>query len=61
MKKKTRKAKLIVNKNGSGSNTFRATLPAKWIREMKLSEDTRELLLTFKDNKIIIEKHENKA
>lgn len=61
MKKKTRQAKLIVNKNGSGSNTFRATLPSKWVREMSLDENARDLLLTFQDDKIIIEKLCKKA
>lgn len=52
----TRKAKMIVNKSGSGNSTFRATLPTSWIREMGLSEDVRGLKLTFDGEKIIIEK-----
>lgn len=51
-----RNAKMVVNKSGSGSSTFRATLPATWIREMGLSENVRDLKLTFDTEKIIIEK-----
>jgi len=51
-------AKLVVTKGGSGSSTFRATLPAKWIREMGLDEESRELLLSFDGKRIIIENKE---
>lgn len=54
MKTETRKAKLIVNSSGTGSSTFRATLPTKWIRKMGLGEDTRNLKLKFDGKKIII-------
>ncbi|MGF7059301.1 hypothetical protein [Brassicibacter mesophilus] len=47
-----RKARMIVNKAGAGNSTFRATLPALWIREMGLSEDDRDLKLFF-DGKVI--------
>ena len=49
-----REAKMIVNKSGSGSNTFRATLPSKWIREMGLNEDNRDLILEFNEGIITI-------
>lgn len=48
----TRKAKMIVNKSGSGNSIFRATLPNSWIRQMGLSEDNRNLKLEF-DGKVI--------
>jgi len=56
----TRKAKMIVNKSGSGNSTFRATLPNKWIREMGLDETERNLELSFdeKNKEIIIKKEE---
>lgn len=50
-----RRAKLVVNKAGSGSTTFRSTLPAAWIREMGLDENNRDLRLIFDGEKIIIE------
>lgn len=51
-----RKAKLIINKGGSGSLTTRATLPITWIKEMGLNEDKRNLILEFDGEKIIIKK-----
>lgn len=47
-----RKARMIVNRSGSGNSTFRATLPNSWIRQMGLSEDNRNLKLEF-DGKVI--------
>ena len=47
---------MVVNKSGSGSNTFRVTLPSAWIREMGLSETERELKISFDGEKITIEK-----
>lgn len=52
----TRKAKLIINKSGSGSLTTRATLPIVWIKEMGLNENERNLILEFDGEKIIIKK-----
>ena len=49
-----RKAKLIINKSGSGSLTTRATLPISWIKEMGLNENERDLILEFDGEKIII-------
>ncbi|MBC8588079.1 hypothetical protein [Paratissierella segnis] len=56
----TRKAKLLaaIRKSGTGGTTFRATLPSKWVRTMGLSEEVRNLKLTFDEigKKIIVEK-----
>ena len=48
-----RTARLIVNKSGgtSTANTFRATLPTNWIRQMGLNEDLREIEILFDDAK----------
>lgn len=54
--KEERKAKLIINKSGSGSLTTRATLPIKWIKKMGLNEEERNLILEFDGEKIIIKK-----
>ncbi len=57
-----RKAKVIFAMSGGkaskGSQTTRITLPITWVREMGISPDAREVNITFKDNKIIIEKPE---
>ena len=55
-----RKLKLNVTKGGSGSSTFRVTVPTKWIRDMDLGEDERKLLVSYDETKkeIIIRKLE---
>lgn len=53
-----KKALLTVNKGGSGSSTFRATLPTSWIREMKLNEDTRNIKIEFDGTRIVITNNE---
>ena len=45
--KEERSATLIVNQSGRGSSTFRATLPATWVRKMGLNENERDLTLEF--------------
>ena len=55
----TRKAKMIVNKSGSGNYIFRATLPSSWIRKMELSETVRELEIIFDGEQITIKKEGN--
>lgn len=53
-----RVATLVVGKSGGargGSSTFRATLPTKWVREMGLGEDERDIELVFDEgNKEIV-------
>lgn len=55
-----RNAKLIVNKSGgsasNGSKTFRVTLPNKWVEEMNLYSDNKDLELKFDGKTIIISK-----
>lgn len=53
-----RKAKMVSSKGGSGSSTFRATLPAAWVREMGLSEEVRDLIIMHYNGKITIIKEE---
>lgn len=55
MEKEVRKAKLIVNKSGSGSITTRATLPKTWIDKMGVFE-SRDIILEFDAEKIVIRK-----
>lgn len=53
-----RQLKVIFTKSGSGSVMNRITLPTVWIREMGLTEDDKNVTVTFDNinNKIIIEK-----
>lgn len=51
-----RKAKVLFNKNGNGYTTTRITLPVPWIQELDLNPEDRDVKITLKDKKIIIEK-----
>lgn len=54
-----RNTKLIVNKSGGtsskGGKTYRVTIPNTWVEQMGLSENNREICITFDGAKIIIE------
>ena len=55
-----RKAKILFNKSGGtagkGGITNRVTLPTKWIKELGLTEDNREVFISFDGEKITIQK-----
>lgn len=55
-----RKAKILFNKSGGtagkGGITNRVTLPTKWIKEMGLTGDNREVFISFDGEKITIQK-----
>ena len=55
-----RKAKILFNRSGGtagkGGITNRVTLPTKWIKEMGLTEDNREVFISFDGQKITIQK-----
>ena len=46
-------------KSGKGSVSCKLSVPTKWVKEMGLTEDDREVEVTFKDNIITIKKREN--
>ena len=56
-----RQAKIIIHASGGtagkGSNTYKLTLPSSWIKEMDISEQTREVELSFDGRVITIERH----
>lgn len=52
----TKNCKLLINKGGKGSTSYRSTLPKRWVKQMGLSTDNRNILMTFDGNKITIEK-----
>ncbi|WP_315169467.1 AbrB/MazE/SpoVT family DNA-binding domain-containing protein [Metaclostridioides mangenotii] len=54
--KNSRILKVLFSKSGSGSTTTKITLPITWIKEMGINEDSREVEVTFEDNKITIQK-----
>ena len=53
-----RKRLITIGKDGRGADNFKISLPAKWLREMGISYDDREVRLVYdsKKKKIIIEK-----
>ena len=55
-KMEKRKAMIHFNKSGSGSYTPRATIPAKWTKEVGITPEEREAVLSFDGKRIIIEK-----
>ncbi len=54
-----RNTKLIVNKSGGtsskGGKTYRVTIPNTWIDKMGLSENNRDISITFDGEKILVE------
>ena len=53
-------AKIIFNRSGgtagSGGITNRITIPTTWVKEMGITEERREVNISFDGEKIIIEK-----
>ncbi|HBJ79742.1 MULTISPECIES: AbrB/MazE/SpoVT family DNA-binding domain-containing protein [Fusobacterium] len=50
--------KIIFNKDGHGNYTNKISLPKGWIEQMKVTQEEREVIVKFEDNKITIEKKE---
>ncbi len=54
----TRSAKLIVNKSGGTasekSKTYRVTIPNSWVEQLGISEDNREIELSFDGTEITV-------
>lgn len=51
-----RNLKLIVNKDGHCTTNYKISLPKIWINKMNLNEKNRNVIVSFDENKIIIEK-----
>lgn len=51
-----RKLKLMFNKGGSGSETARLAIPTKWIREMELNGEEKEVIAIAKGKQVLIKK-----
>lgn len=52
--------KMIITSPGGtaskGSEMFRLSIPTSWAKEMGVSKESREVLLSFEDGKIIVER-----
>lgn len=55
---KRRNLKILINKSGRGTEDYRITIPNSWIKSMNLSREDRNVVMSFDNNKIIIEKGE---
>lgn len=54
-----RKANMMFNRTGNGSETTRITIPVIWARKLGFSSGNRDAILRLDENKIIIEKGNN--
>lgn len=50
------KGRVTFNKNGNGSSNAKLIIPKVLIELMKITEEEREVEITYEDGKIIIEK-----
>jgi len=55
-----RKLRVIFSKDGRGATNTKITLPVKWLRNMGVNPDQREVILQYdEENQQIIIKKEN--
>ncbi len=50
------KRKILFHKGGTGAVSARVTIPPEFLELMKITEDDRDVEITFQDGKLIIEK-----
>lgn len=51
-----RTSKITFNRSGAGSISGKAIIPAEWLRDMGITPENREVIITYKYGKLIIEK-----
>lgn len=49
--------KITVNRSGTGGITYRISVPTAWADKMGISEEERDLILTFDGEEIIVKKN----
>lgn len=58
-----RKRNIMINKVGGSSPdttlNYKIALPAPWMKEMEITKEDREVIITFENGKITIEKATN--
>lgn len=56
----SKNTKMLINKSGgnasAGAMTSRVTIPGRWIKEMGITAEAKDIRLSFDGKKIIIEK-----
>lgn len=59
-----RELKVIFNKSGGNASkaamTTRITIPNAWVKQMSITPEQRDVMVTFDNNKITIEKKGDK-
>lgn len=53
------KGKVTFNKSGKGSTSARLTIPVALLELLKITENERDVEITFEDGKLIVEKSKN--
>ena len=53
----SKNAILVLNQKGKNNSIFKATIPTNWLRQMDLSEDSKDTHLTFDGEQITITKN----
>lgn len=48
--------KILFNISGKGDTTTKVSIPFQWLQDLGISENDRDIKLTKKKNKIILEK-----
>lgn len=60
-----RKTKVIVNSAGGNASknakSFKINLPSRWMHELAINDENREVLMKFDGNSIVIEKVKNEV
>lgn len=57
MAKLVKNGKVSFNKSGSGSVSGRVTIPQEILQLMDIREDDRDIIITYKDGDLIIQKN----
>ncbi|SCI75718.1 Uncharacterised protein [uncultured Clostridium sp.] len=54
--KETRDLKITFTKGGSGSTTCKLGIPTKWVKELNITPEERDVEVTLSEDRIIIKK-----
>ena len=51
-----RTTRVIFGKNGTGSTTNKVTIPVPWIKALGITEEERNVIISFDGDSIVIQK-----
>lgn len=62
--KESRNVKILINSAGGNASknakTYRVSLPAKWMHELGINQENRNVVLTFDGQQIVMEREKKK-